>query len=642
MHDDKYEEILQSLRDGLPEDLSVPESDTITSVEWKELTNPVKENVRGLAEGLFHSNHRSVIVMGEVLTGKSFIIEQLIAHADYFAERIRDKFPMMFIIDAQTSSMMDPRKLDQYVEQISRMYQVPVKDICFITESPGIAYYLESFECRVILEVSELEDPRPFKSWPVIDVTEIQYTTNELITTLSQFTLEEINNDYQINLTKNDVKEFVKYIQDSSEDSKNASVGRWSEALGFAASSLAFGDYPSSDDRMSQVLDEEFESFIDLLGISTEVSNKSVPEWLTNILGQFGSGQQVVLSGLDPEMLEDMAPQKRHDHVQDDAPLKFRSLKEITRRLKKNVIGQDEAIGKVVEDIAVPAAGLHRTDRPLRSFLFLGPTGVGKTETALTMAREMFTDEMNVIRLDMSEYKDSHNASKLFGSPPGYVGFNEGGKLTTAVQDNPKSLILLDEVEKAHESIWDAFLQVFDAGRMTTGTGEEVDFTNCIIIMTSNLGASELAKGQTGFNVSSEYDSDQVKAIVNNALSNYFSPEFLNRIDSNVIFRSLPKSSITKILKKEINIVTDKAKERGFDLKAPKNDILKVLLQKSNTSKYGARQLQRVVSKEISQPVAHAMLESNSKSGKVLSLKLNNNQDIHVEKALKKESEATQ
>jgi ATP-dependent Clp protease ATP-binding subunit ClpA len=313
--------------------------------------------------------------------------------------------------------------------------------------------------------------------------------------------------------------------------------------------------------------------------------------------------------------------------------LVFGDFDTLTDRLENEVIGQPGAVEAVVEGLLVPAAGLNDSTKPVRSMMFLGPTGVGKTKLALTLAAELMIDPLNVVRLDMSEYSQQNEAVKLFGAPPGYVGHGQGGALTTPVEKNPRSLILLDEVEKAHPMIWDSFLQVFDSGRMTTGAGKVIDFSQTVIVMTSNLGSRELARKSAGFlignnSVTAKSDAE-IQSTIFKEVEQFFKPEMINRIDDLIIFKDLSLETTRKIVSKEIDLVRHRANLAGYSLEEPNDDIIEAILQKTDVSKYGARQIQRTVLKYISNPIARSMLKKTDSSME-LSLVINDNQEISV------------
>ena len=293
--------------------------------------------------------------------------------------------------------------------------------------------------------------------------------------------------------------------------------------------------------------------------------------------------------------------------------------------LHKRVIGQADAVHAVATAIRRARAGMKDPKRPIGSFLFLGSTGVGKTELARALAETMFGSEKNMIRFDMSEYMEKHEVSRLVGAPPGYVGYEEGGQLTDAVRKNPYSVILFDEVEKAHMDFFNILLQVLDDGRLTDGQGRTVDFTNCVIIMTSNLGSNYL-KGHVkkpGFSSDSDDKKDEdfesIKETILAEVKRTFRPEFINRIDEIIVFHPLTEENLSAIVNLLLKDVEKKLEH--FNVSLEISDSAKKLLIKDGTDiEYGARPLKRVIQKEIEDPVANLILEDGLEGKSVLQI----------------------
>ena len=290
--------------------------------------------------------------------------------------------------------------------------------------------------------------------------------------------------------------------------------------------------------------------------------------------------------------------------------------------LHKRVIGQEEAVNSVAKAIRRARAGLKDPKRPIGSFLFLGSTGVGKTELARALAESMFGSEKNMIRFDMSEYMEKHEVSRLVGAPPGYVGYEEGGQLTDAVRRNPYSVILFDEVEKAHSDFFNILLQVLDDGRLTDGQGRTVDFTNAVIIMTSNLGSQILSnKDKTmGFlsgKSEGEKEFDKIKKSIMEQVKIHFRPEFINRIDEIIVFHPLSKDNLTEISKLLLKNVEKKLE--GLKLRIEITDKARdLLISKGTDFEYGARPLKRTIQKEIEDPVSELILEGKLEGKSVI------------------------
>ena len=316
------------------------------------------------------------------------------------------------------------------------------------------------------------------------------------------------------------------------------------------------------------------------------------------------------------------------------------TLLHLEDELHKRVIGQDDAVTAVAKAVRRARAGLKDPKRPIGSFLFLGPTGVGKTELARALASSLFGDESAMIRLDMSEYMEKHTVSRLVGAPPGYVGYEEGGQLTDAVRRKPYSVILLDEVEKAHADFFNILLQVLDDGRLTDSQGRTVDFRNTVIIMTSNLGAKALHKNSTelGFlapkkaeshsNDSKRIDFKEAKKSVLDAVKRHFRPEFLNRIDEMIVFHPLTEEDLTKIVTILMSDVIKRLGERDLHLEITP-EAMKLLVKEGSDFTMGARPLKRAIQRLIEDPVSDLILKGEAIAGKTIKANAKDN-DIVV------------
>ena len=283
----------------------------------------------------------------------------------------------------------------------------------------------------------------------------------------------------------------------------------------------------------------------------------------------------------------------------------------LEENMKKRVMGQDEALKVVSDAIIKSRSGIKDPNRPIASFMFLGPTGVGKTEIARTLAYELFDDERHMVRIDMSEYMEKFSVSRLIGSPPGYVGYEEGGQLTEAVRRNPYSIVLFDEVEKAHPEVLNLLLQILDDGRVTDSNGRTVDFKNTIIIMTSNLG--------------SEYVLDNQKQLVMQEVREHFRPEFINRIDEIVIFNALSKEAIDKILDKIIEEIETRLKNIDLHIKLT-DSARKELIEKGYDVNFGARPLKRLVGKTLEVDLSKLLIEGKIREHDTVVVDFQNNQ----------------
>ena len=295
--------------------------------------------------------------------------------------------------------------------------------------------------------------------------------------------------------------------------------------------------------------------------------------------------------------------------------------------LKQSIVGQDEAVLKLTKAIRRTRAGLKSPNRPIGSFIFLGPTGVGKTELCKVLAKYLFDSEDALVRIDMSEYMEKFSVSRLVGAPPGYVGYEEGGQLTEKVRRKPYSVVLFDEIEKAHPDIFSLLLQVLDDGTLTDSLGRKVDFKNTIIIMTSNVGTKDVKNiGKFGFGGDDKADKyASLKDTVEEAMKRLFNPEFINRIDDTIVFRNLDKEDIYKIIDIEIKDLLSNIKENKLSLVLDET-AKEFLVDKGFDEKFGARPLRRALQKYIEDPLAEEILRGSFKEGTTIVTK-------HVEKS---------
>ena len=291
-------------------------------------------------------------------------------------------------------------------------------------------------------------------------------------------------------------------------------------------------------------------------------------------------------------------------------------IKQLGEELKKQIIGQDEAVLALANVIKRSRAGVSSYKKPIGSFMFLGPTGVGKTETVKALTKYMFGSEDNMIRIDMSEYQEKHNVARLTGAPPGYVGHEDGGQLTEAIRRKPYSVILFDEIEKAHPDTFNVLLQVLDDGRLTDSLGRVVDFSNTIIIMTSNVGAKKAADfgGGIGFSSSSSIATEKarIESIIDKELKSKFTPEFLNRLDETILFNQLDDADMIKIVDIELANVQERMEEQGIAIKFTKS-AKEFLVKEGYDPAYGARPLKRAIQKYVEDILADGILEGTIK-----------------------------
>jgi ATP-dependent Clp protease ATP-binding subunit ClpB len=298
-------------------------------------------------------------------------------------------------------------------------------------------------------------------------------------------------------------------------------------------------------------------------------------------------------------------------------------LLHLAEELHKRVVGQDEAVQAVAEAVIRARSGLKDPNRPIGSFIFLGPTGVGKTELARALAEALFDDEKAMVRIDMSEYQEKHTVSRLIGAPPGYVGYEEGGQLTEAVRRRPYSVILFDEIEKAHHDVFNVLLQVLDDGRLTDGQGRTVDFKNTIVIMTSNIGSQRILQYRGAFE-GELYE--RMKQAVFEELRRHFRPEFLNRVDEIIVFHSLTEADLTRIVDIQVRRLQDRLQDRKITLQLTPA-AKKFLVEVGYDPSFGARPLKRAIQREIETPLARLLLIGEIRDGDTVTVDHEPSQD---------------
>jgi ATP-dependent Clp protease ATP-binding subunit ClpB len=327
---------------------------------------------------------------------------------------------------------------------------------------------------------------------------------------------------------------------------------------------------------------------------------------LRDLESEADSRPRLVKEEVDEEDIAEVVSRWTHIPISRLMEGEIEKLVKMEERLHERVVGQDEAVRAVANAIRRARAGIQDPNRPLGSFLFLGPTGVGKTELARALAEFLFDSEQAMIRLDMSEYMEKHTVARLIGAPPGYVGYEEGGQLTEAVRRRPYSVVLLDEIEKAHPDVFNVMLQILDDGRLTDGQGRTIDFRNVVIVMTSNLGSQYIAEFAT--------DRDRMRTLVEETLRREFRPEFLNRIDETIIFDALTMDDLRQIVKIQVNRLSARLRERHIELElTPRAE--EVLIEEGYDPAFGARPLKRAIQRELLDPLALGLLQGEFHEG---------------------------
>ncbi len=368
----------------------------------------------------------------------------------------------------------------------------------------------------------------------------------------------------------------------------------------------------TKENKIKAVKAQNFE-----LAASFRDKEKSLIDELENSKTKWEEELQQHRETVDAEKVAEVVAMMTGIPVQRVAQAEGARLLQMGEQLKGKVIGQDHAIVKIVKAIQRNRAGLKDPNRPIGSFVFLGPTGVGKTHLAKILAQYMFDTTDALIRIDMSEYMEKFSVSRLVGAPPGYIGYEEGGQLTEKVRRRPYSVVLLDEIEKAHPDVFNILLQVLDEGRLTDSLGRRVDFKNTVIIMTSNIGTRELKDFGRGIGFSTANqptDSDHAKSVIEKALKKAFAPEFLNRIDDVVIFNSLEKEDIRKIIDIELKGLYQRVESLGYKLELS-NDAKDYIASKGFDVQYGARPLRRAIQKYLEDEMAEVIIQASISEG---------------------------
>ena len=353
------------------------------------------------------------------------------------------------------------------------------------------------------------------------------------------------------------------------------------------------------------------------LETSARLRHGTIPKLEQELKSLQDNNQNSILSDVvDEEGIAEIISRWTHIPVAKLVSSEKDKLLHLYDRLKLKVMGQDNALKLVSEAIIRARSGIKDPTKPIGSFIFLGPTGVGKTEVAKALAYELFDDEKHMIRIDCSEYMEAFNVSRLVGAPPGYVGYDEGGELTEAVRRNPYSIVLFDEIEKAHKDVFNILLQILDDGRLTDSQGRTVDFKNTIIIMTSNLGSEYILEGL-----------DNAKELVMNELKNTFRPEFINRIDEIIVFNSLKKDVIGDIVDKIIKEINERLQQNYLRVEIT-NAVKEKIIDEAYDERYGARPIRRYITKNIESLLAHKLIDSDIAVGSTLVVDFDNNEFV--------------
>jgi ATP-dependent Clp protease ATP-binding subunit ClpC len=374
-----------------------------------------------------------------------------------------------------------------------------------------------------------------------------------------------------------------------------------------------------NQEKEAAVVDQDFEKAAHLRDQADKLKKQKetiTREWREKSKEIDGVVDEEVIAEVVSKMTG--VPLKR---LEDNETLRLLQMED---ELHKAVISQHEAITAIAKAVRKSRSGLKDPKRPIGSFIFAGPTGVGKTLLAKRLAQFMFGDENALVQIDMSEYMEKHNVSRLIGAPPGYIGYEEGGQLTEKIRRRPYSVVLLDEIEKAHPDVWNMLLQIMEEGRLTDNVGRVIDFKNTILIMTTNIGASEITgKTNFGFGKKDEQSSyAKMKETLKSAMESNFRPEFLNRVDDVIVFRSLNKDDLKHIIDIELSKVTKRLKEKGLTLVLTE-EAKELLIEKGTNTEYGARPLRRAIEHHLEDPLAEALLKGDFSGKDTVTVRVN-------------------
>ncbi len=447
----------------------------------------------------------------------------------------------------------------------------------------------------------------------------VEAPTNQETIAILEGLRERYENHHEVNISDSAIEAAVRlssrYIQDRELPDKAIDLMDESGAKVRLDISGQDGPYKEEAEKLNEFVKKKEEAIKNQnFEKAAEFRTKEIKQvkTLQNLITENREDRPNVLADDIAEVVEQWTGIPVNE-MQETESTRLMKLEEI---LHERIIGQKEAVSAIARSVRRARSGVKDPNRPIGSFMFLGPTGVGKTELAKALAEVMFGSEDDLIRIDMSEYMEKFTASRLVGSPPGYVGYDEGGQLTEKIRQKPYSVVLLDEIEKAHPDVFNILLQVLDDGMLTDGKGRKVDFKNTIIIMSSNLGATSLRdEKEVGFGaVRDQFNYDSMESRIREEMKKYFRPEFLNRIDESVVFHSLNKEELRKIVRLLTNDLVKQLAEQEIDLRIT-SAALDIIAEKGYNPEYGARPLRRAIQTNIEDLLSDEIISGTVKAG---------------------------
>lgn len=611
-HFDKAESMEESVyqkpvRHVFPQGKRIHGSDTLPQSMMEQLST--------LAACFYMDEAASVIVKGPKSSGKSYLIEYFSLFVQEYAESICR--PPVNLIHLSGADLVEigggAHMVPQYVEGLCQSMELEPRNICFVIRDADLAMSVRHYvpDCHIILEANHSyidKTPLPIWSdWMHMSIFDGSTPTFEEIVKVVEFSedlgplLKRILRHEKLSSTRAASRWILDVMDDSLRDMSDGRVsirGNNGSVMG-----LTFGQVVTT-----------LKIFWGLLGTSFHHSVRPNQKQYQSLMSKACMMYRDNTIGPEGEA-NHTAGRSRTSNEESAAPAVWRSkpsfsdFSTLEKRLKEDLFGQDEAIGKVSDALVAAGAGFKKPEKPLRSFLFLGPSGVGKTQLAKNIADRFFASKAPLLRLDMSEFSDRYTVSRLTGSTSGYIGYEEGGQLTNFALKNPHGVIILDEVEKAHPHAWDIFLQVLDAGRLTDGKGQEVDFRNFVIVMTSNIGAQHIANDTVGFlkdgsdAFARRQDINKKAALTE--MRKIFRDEFINRIDETVVFSELSDDIFDAIVSHEIHEVRGMLRSQYENVRLYSTKAVnEYLLKGADIRKFGAREIQRVVHQKLVTPIS--------------------------------------
>lgn len=593
---------------------------------WDKVSPNLKSVVKELASMIFSdAGANKIIVTGTKGAGKSFLVNTFLRRREVLSTI--SKKDWTFVESNRANNMVKLSQLGEdpikdYFHDDLDFYGLQEDSVCLVTDCPKTAFELAFTESAIIFEVDvdelkaiqESSVGRALTNFQVLNVDDVCEPRDALRDTIVDNLLPQMNSLYRDAPEEWMVDEFLdfyngKILSENESDGYDCiPVGLWATAFSRAYGVFVVERMDAAPDNVftfDQAVDKSSEYCVSILKMASDTieKNRSIESEIEAMMGPLLAG---------------MTGGSNKDESVDDEPKTFADIEDLNKALDSAVVGQEKALSQIKDSLIVPMAGLNDSNRPLKSMIFLGPTGVGKTKTAQIIAENLYTEPVKLIRMDMSEYQQEHEVSKLFGAPPGYVGSMNDGLLTGEVKRNPYSVVLFDEVEKAHPKIFDALLQILDAGRLTNNDGTVVDFSKTVVLMTSNLGSAEMNKNKIGFlnsgPVGASGSASTTESIVHTAMKDFFRPEMIARIDEKVVFDTLPDEAVKKIIRNEIVAVQDRMRNAGYVLYKPSDDILNYVMNDANVRQYGAREVKRVVHSKVISPLATAILKKENKN----------------------------